>query len=93
MIKRFCWGSVSVKGNVTELTHLVLVNSHPAQKDGPETLFLIYCTSKHHFVLSSVGNQLKWWFTIFIKNKHKEEDGSLTDDDQALLNGATCTAY
>jgi len=74
MIKRFCWGSVSVKGNVTELTHLVLANSHPAQKDGPGTPFLIYCTCKHHFVLASVSDQLKWGFAILKTNTKKRLD-------------------
>ena len=71
MIKRFCWGSVKVKGNVTELTHLVLADSHPAQKDGPGTLFLIYCTCKHHFVLASVSDQLKWGFAILKTNTRR----------------------
>jgi hypothetical protein len=38
MIKRFCWGSVRVKGNVTELNLLTLCSLIPTQlrKMGPE---------------------------------------------------------
>jgi hypothetical protein len=67
-----------MRGNVT---HLVLADSHSTQKDGPGTPFLIYCTREHHLELANLGDQLKWGFSTILKNKHREEDGSLTDDD------------
>ena len=66
MIKRFCWGSVRVKGNVTELTHLVLADY------GSGTPFLVYCSRrKHHLVFASISDQLKWGFIILKTNTKK----------------------
>jgi hypothetical protein len=77
-------GFVRVKENVTMPSHLMLANFHPGQKGWARNiLFLII---QYHLVLANLSDQLKLGFT-YIKNKHEEEDVSLTDDDQVALRG------
>jgi hypothetical protein len=73
-----------VKRNVTVLSHLVLADFHLGQKGWAQNiLFLIILyVCKHQLVepwrSSEVG-------IYYIRNKHKEGDVSLTDDDQVAL--------